>query len=63
MRTLTKKQQNDLKKAEKLMLEVQRLFESATQGVDWCPMFGQTESSIDRSVSVLSGYVQSKTEA
>ena len=60
--TLSKKQVAAIQKAEKLILEAQKIFNDANLGKDWCPIFGQTEGSINRSADLIKGYVDYKLE-
>lgn len=54
--TLTKKQIKVIQKAEKLIIEAQTLFNNAGLAKDWCPIFGQTEGSINRAADLIKSY-------
>ena len=54
--TLSKKQIKAIQKAEKLIIEAQTLFNEAGLGKDWCPIFGQTEGSINRAADLIKSY-------
>ena len=54
--TLTKKQIKAIEKAEKLIIQAQSIFNDANLGKDWCPIFGQTESSINRASDLIKSY-------
>lgn len=62
MSTLTKKQIKAIQKAEKLILEAQEIFNGANLGKDWCPIFGQTEGSINRAADLVKSYANYKLE-
>lgn len=59
---LTKAQEKRVLKAKKLILEAQELFNSANLHKDWCPIFGQTESSVNRAAALISSFVEYKIE-
>jgi len=62
MATLTNKQIKAVQKAEKLILEAQKIFNEAGLGKDWCPIFGQTEGSINRAADLIKSYTDYKLE-
>lgn len=60
--TLTKKQIKAIQKVEKLILEAQKIFNEAELGKDWCPIFGQTDCSINRAADLVKSYSDYKLE-
>lgn len=57
---MTQKQIKAIEKAEKLILQAQAIFNDANLNKDWCPIFGQTESSINRASDLIKGYADYK---
>jgi len=57
---LTPKQIKAIQKVEKLIIQAQTIFNDANLGKDWCPIFGQTEGSINRACDLIKSYKEYK---